>query len=116
MLTTDLALYEACNGLWKIAALLKTISLADAFSVAAILEELASRNIIQTVSFNKLNFSKTIELACKEKLTFYDASYIVVAENSKATLVTDDGKLKKVAEKFVKTENYANFEKILTKP
>jgi predicted nucleic acid-binding protein len=114
LMTTNLALYEACNGLWKIAALLKTISLADAVSVAAVLEELASENVIQTVGFGKLDFSKTLELACKEKLTFYDASYIVMAENYKATLVTADGKLKKVAGKCVKTENYINFEKILT--
>jgi len=39
-----------------------------------------------------------------------------VAENIKATLITDDGKLKKVAEKYVKTENYASFENTLTKP
>lgn len=95
-------------------ALLKTISLADATDLAAILKELTSRNIIQTVSFGKLELSKTLELACKEKLTFYDASYIVVAMDSKATLVTDDGKMKNVAQKFVKTENYTNFENSLT--
>ena len=113
LLTTDLTLYEACNGLWKIASLLKTISVTDAVSVTAILEELASRNIIQIVNFSKLDFNKTLQLACKEKLTFYDAAYVTVAENSKATLVTEDGKLKKVAEKFVKTENYPTFEKNL---
>ena len=115
MITTDLALYEACNGLWKIATLLRTISLEEAISVAAALQELALKNVIQVVSFNKLDFSSTLELAHKEKLTFYDASYIAIAENKKATLVTDDGKLKKAAEKLVKTENYASLENMLAK-
>lgn len=115
MITTDLALYEACNGLWKIATLLKTISLKDAISVAAALEELALKNVIQVVSFNKLDFTSTLKLAHKEKLTFYDTSYIAIAENKKATLVTDDEKLKKAAEKSVKTENYTSLENILEK-
>ena len=115
LITTDLALYEACNSLWKIATLLRTISLEEAISVAAALQELALKNVIQVVSFNKLDFSSTLELAHKEKLTFYDASYIAIAENKKATLVTDDGKLKKAAEKLVKTENYASLENMLAK-
>jgi len=34
----------------------------------------------------------------------------------KVTLVTDDEKLKKVAENFVKTENYASFGNTIAKP
>jgi len=32
--TTDLAIYEACNSLWKLATLLKSISLEDAVDIS----------------------------------------------------------------------------------
>ena len=115
LLTTDLALYEAGNGLWKIATLLKTVSLEDAINVAAALKEVTLKNVIQTVTFTKIDFSATLELAHKERLTFYDASYITTARNIKAVLVTDDEKLRKAAGKSVKTENYTSLEKKLEK-
>ncbi len=115
LLTTDLALYEAGNGLWKIAVLLKTVSLEDAISVAAVLKEVTLKNVIQIVTFNKIDFSATLELAHKERLTFYDASYVTTARNLNAILVTDDEKLRKAAGKSVKTENYASLEKKLAK-
>ena len=103
-------MYEACNSLWKMVTLLKTLSLEDATDIATTLKEATLKNVIQTTSFGELDFSRALNVAKKEKLTFYDASYIVVAENKKATLVTDDEKLKKAAEKYVETINYSNLE------
>jgi predicted nucleic acid-binding protein len=110
LVTTDLAMYEACNSLWKLAALLKSISLEDAVDVATTLKDLAMRNVIQPISIAKLEFSDTLKRAYKERLTFYDASYIVTAESIEATLVTEDEKLRKAASKFVKTITYTDFE------
>ena len=110
LVTTDLAIYEACNSLWKLATLLKTISLEDAVNVATALKDLAMRNVIQTVNFTKLDVSHTLNKAHKERLTFYDASYIATAERTEAILVTEDKKLQKAAGKFVKTITYTDLE------
>jgi len=110
LVTTDLAIYEACNSLWKLATLLKSISLKDAVDVAITLKDLAMRGVIQPINFAKLDFSHTLERAYKERLTFYDASYIATAESAEAMLVTEDEKLQEAASKFVKTITYTDLE------
>jgi len=114
LVTTDLALYEACNSLWKLATLLKSISLEDAVDVATTLKDLATKSVIQPINFTKLDFSHTLKKAHKERLTFYDASYIATAESTEAILVTEDEKLRKAASKFVKTITYTDLESRLT--
>ena len=110
LVTTDLAIYEACNSLWKLATLLKSISLEDALDVAITLKESAMKGIIQPIDFAKLDFSNTLERAYKEVLTFYDASYIITALNAEAILVTEDEKLRKAASKFVRAITYIDLE------
>jgi predicted nucleic acid-binding protein len=110
LVTTDLAIYEACNTLWKLATLLKTISLEDAVDVAITLKDLIATNLIQQVNFARLDFPHTFNKAYKERLTFYDASYITSAEGIEAILVTEDEKLLKAASKFVKTITYKDLE------
>jgi len=114
LVTTDLALYEACNSLWKLATLLKSISLEDAVDIATTLRDLATRSVIQPINFTELDFSQTLKKAHKERLTFYDASYIATAESTEAILVTEDEKLQKAASKFVKTITYTDLESRLT--
>jgi len=111
--TTDLAIYEACNSLWKLSTLLKQISLEDAVDTANMIKDLATGGLIKPIKFTKLDFSNTLKIANKEGLTFYDASYIAAAENSEAILVTEDEKLKKTANKFVKTITYSDLERKL---
>ena len=113
LITTDLAVYEACNSLWKIATLLKTISLEDAVDVADTLKNLIIRNVIHLISLDKLDLPYTLKKAHEEQLTFYDTSYISTAEIAQATLVTDDIKLQKAANKFLKTITYNDLESIL---
>jgi predicted nucleic acid-binding protein len=107
--TTDLAIYEACNSLWKLATLLKSITLEDAVDVATTLKDITI-SVIQLANLNKLDLTYTLHRACKEQLTFYDASYIATAENTEAILVTEDEKLRKTARKFVKTITYTDLE------
>jgi len=114
LVTTDLALYEACNSLWKLATLLKSISLEDAVDVATTLKDLATRSLIQPINFTKLDFSQTLKKAHKERLTFYDASYIEIAQSTEAILVTEDEKLQEAASKSVKTITYNDLESRLT--
>lgn len=110
LITTDLAIYETCNSLWKLSKLLKSISIEDAVDAANIVKDLAMKSLIKPISFTKLDFSKTLQIAHKEGLTFYDASYITTAESAEAILVTEDEMLQKAASKFVKTIAYADLE------
>ena len=115
LVTTDLAIYEACNSLWKLATLLKSISLEDAVDVATVLKELTMRNIIELVDYTKLDFSSAFVMAHKKNLTFYDASFIKVAEGVGAVLVTEDEKMEKVARNSVETITYRELERALAK-
>ena len=115
LITTDLAMYEACNGLWKLATLLKTITLEDAADIAVILQELTAKNLIQTISFTTMDLAHTLGIAQKAQITFYDASYIAVAQNIKAIMVTEDQKLCKAASKSVKTISFLQLQNELAK-
>lgn len=114
LVTTDLAIYEACNSLWKLATLLQTIALEDAVNVAILLKDLTITNIIQLINYTKLDFPNALKRAHKENLTFYDSSYIADAEKIDAVLITEDEKLRETASKFVKTITYADLESRLT--
>ena len=111
LIVTDLAIYEACNGLWKLAALLKTISLQNAQELVALLNELTTKNLVQTINFTVLDLLATLNLAHSNRLTFYDASYIVATQAVKGVLVTEDEKLCKTANSYVKTISFAQLEK-----
>ncbi|MEM2840927.1 MAG: type II toxin-antitoxin system VapC family toxin [Candidatus Bathyarchaeia archaeon] len=113
--TTDLAIHEACNSLWKLSTLLRSISIEDAVDTATIIKDLTIRGVIKPIKFTRLDFSNTLRIAHEEGLTFYDASYITTARNAEGTLVTEDEKLKKAASKFVKTITYSNLECKLAK-
>ena len=115
LVTTDLAIYEACNSLWKLATLLKSISIQDAINVATVLKEVTTRDLIGLVNYTELDFSSTFRMAYKENLTFYDTSFIKIAEGIGAILVTEDDKLKEVARKSVETITYKELEHVLAK-
>ena len=111
IITTDLAIYETCNSLWKLATQLKNISLKDALDTTATIKELIDKEVIQTVTFERLDLSRILRIASEEELTFYDASYIIAAENAEAILVTEDKTLRRKASKHVKTTTYTNLER-----
>jgi predicted nucleic acid-binding protein len=115
LITTDLAIYEACNGLWKLATLLKTLTLKDAQEIAIVLNELTAKNLIQTISFTSIDLAHTLDIAQKAQLTFYDASYIAAAQNNNATLATEDQKLLKAASKSLKTMSFTQLQNELEK-
>jgi predicted nucleic acid-binding protein len=115
LITTDLAIHEACNGLWKLATLLKTLTLKDAQDIATVLNELTAKNLIQTISFASIDLAHTLDIAQKAQVTFYDASYIAAAQNIKATLATEDQKLLKAANKFVRTISFLQLQNELAK-
>jgi predicted nucleic acid-binding protein len=113
LFTTDLAMYEACNGLWKLATLLKTITLKDAADIAVIVHELTARTLIKTISVTSIDLPHTLAVAQKAQVTFYDASYIEVAQKIDANLVTEDQKLRRAARNSVKTTSFLQLQKEL---
>ncbi len=109
---TELTMYEVGNVLWKLTMLLKYMSLSDALEIILIFQQLTEKKIINIISLRNLNIGEVMELACDEKITFYDASYIVATKSTNAVFVTEDRKLMKIAEKYgVRTLTYASFKK-----
>lgn len=106
--TTDLGLYEACNSLWKLSTLLRSIPVDAGTEIAAVLGELTRRDVIHLVSIAGVEIPATFGLACDKNLTFYDASYVTAARQESAVLVTEDVKLRESAEKHVKTISYSS--------
>jgi predicted nucleic acid-binding protein len=96
--TISLAFYEVGNALWRESYLLKRINpekteilLKTAY---AILEQM------DIITFDSQSQARDIlNKACDLNLTFYDSAYLAQAYQSNKTLVTDDRKLSKAAEK-----------------
>jgi len=103
---TDLTIYEVGNSLWKLTALLRTVSIEDAMELMEILTTVIRGKLVMIVHFNKLDLSRALRLALTERITFYDASYIVATEEINATLVTEDRKLKEKARKHINVITY----------
>ncbi len=98
--TLDLALYESLNAIWKECHLLKKMEEEIAKEFVEIL-----KGIFEVISIRSMRGGeiKVLELAFKEGITAYDASYLALAMEEKRALVTDDKRLRKVASKYVKT-------------
>ena len=56
--------------------------------------------IIDIVKFQELEANKVFEIARKSRLTFYDASYLSLAQDTKEATVTDDRDLAAAAHKI----------------
>jgi predicted nucleic acid-binding protein len=110
LLTTDLAIYESCNGVWKLATLLKTLTRPEAQDIITTLSKLISKKIIQTVDYTTIDLAETLVIAQRTQTSFYDATYIAIAQPLQATLATEDQKLFKVARNSVKTISFAQLQ------
>ncbi len=97
-LTLDLALYECINALWKENRLLGKLNEEQTRRLADILNKLFK--IIPQYSIRGFE-TKVLDIALKEGITVYDASYLVIAMEKQFKLVTDDKKLRTVASKYL---------------
>ena len=107
----DLTVYEVGDSLWKLAALLGALELGDAEDAVCALSELARRGAIRVVRFEELDLSRVVRLAASERVTFYDASYVVASEEVGAPLVTEDEELGERARRYVSVLRCAEFER-----
>ena len=98
----ELTLYEIGSILWKEVYMLKKINLDDALKILDIIKKLT--NYMNVLSIKGLE-DEILKIAYETKLTFYDASYIILSKNYGLILVTDNEKLKSVGLKYVKVLN-----------
>ena len=97
----DLTKYEVGNALWKELVLHQAIEEDDFREFLNLLRKVVIRTKMLAVEPQKL--SDVGRVAAEERITFYDASYIIVAKIKNLTLITEDGKLARAASKHTKT-------------
>lgn len=103
----DLTMYEAANALWKIAVaqdLLSDDELQDAINILDRLDR-----EVQFESATGVELDRTMRIARRDGLTFYDASYLSIAERDGLSLVTEDTALRNAAiRRSVSTETVSD--------
>jgi predicted nucleic acid-binding protein len=97
----DLTKYEVGNALWKEHTLRRNIGADEFRELLDLLRTVILRTKVLSVDAHEL--LDVAEVAAKERITFYDASYVVIAKVHDLTLVTEDTHLAKAASKHTKT-------------
>ncbi len=98
--TIGLSKFEVGNVIWKQFTLRHKISRDDALILIK-----AATIFLGNLTMLDPDPSDALKFAIKEKITFYDASYIVAAMQSQSILVTEDKIQKEVARKYLQTES-----------
>lgn len=91
--TLELTRYEAGNALWKIGAARDDLPDDELREATALLDRVSEEMVLADTT----DGTRTMDVALEEGLTFYDASYLAVAERESLALVTEDGALGEVA-------------------
>jgi len=104
--TLELARYELGNIIWKDHALLSKISEQEAKTLAKTIKHtLNLMDIIETAGSEE----EILGTAIKQKITFYDASYVYFAKSKELKLITEDSRLIK---KITPTTNVSKLDDI----
>lgn len=95
---TDLTFYEVGNAMWK-SVHIELITANDAEVILKTFNQLSTT--MNVVPYNRNELLKILNISLKESITFYDASYLHNALKNNLALVTDDKRLKKVANEYL---------------
>ena len=108
-ITVSLVYYEIGNTLWKECNLYKRISVEDAVKTLRFMYSMLS--LMKVIRVEDVSFGiNTLFMANKLNITYYDAAYLNVAKELDKVLVTDDKRLREIAEKInVKTLSSKNW-------
>lgn len=110
-LTTSLTYYEVGNALWKECNLAKRLTVNEAIEVLKFIFSLLDLMEIAPITDEVLNI-KTLSNATKLNITYYDAAYLTVAQETGKILVSDDKKLvtvsKNVGVKTLPSKTFAD--------
>jgi predicted nucleic acid-binding protein len=88
--TLDLARYELGNIIWKDSVLQATISEQDSKKMAKVIKHTLTIMDILGIAGSE---EEILETAIKNKITFYDASYVYYAKAKELRLITEDLRL-----------------------
>ena len=87
--TTRLASFELGNAVWKDVVLLKKITREDGLNLMAFVARVLNSMVVVDV-----DSVEVLKVATDYKVTFYDASYVWLAQELELPLVTEDNKLR----------------------
>ncbi len=94
----DLTVYETCNAFWKEYVKLRKISRDEAIQAC-----LASKSLTQYAKLYRitdLDVKKVMRIAVENNITFYDSSYIALAQKLKAPISSEDQDIVSIAPKY----------------
>lgn len=97
----DLTKYEVGNALWKEHTLHKSMEEGEFREFLSLFGRIIPQTQVLSVEAREL--PEVADVAAKERITFYDASYITVAKSRNLMLITEDLQLQKVASNYVRT-------------
>jgi predicted nucleic acid-binding protein len=106
-LILDLTFYEVGNAIWKETTLQKYLTLQETKKLPIVAQTILAK-IQQIPSINE-DFTKILEFAQSENLTFYDASYAYFAKQKALTLITEDKKLEIKSKKHIPVQTVQAF-------
>jgi len=108
-ITVSLAYYEIGNALWKECNLYKRVSVEEVVKTLRFMYSMLG--LMKVIHIEDVSFSiNTFFIANKLNITYYDAAYLNVAKELDKVLVTDDKRLREIAEKInVKTLSSKNW-------
>ena len=96
-ITIPLASYELGNIIWKKTALLEEISLEESLALLQMLKTVMKN--MKVLEDNGIN-PDSLRLAQREKLTYYDSSFIQAAIDLGSRIITEDKKMQKTCLKL----------------
>ncbi len=105
-LILDLTFYEVGNAIWKESTLTKRLTQEEAEQLGTLAQTVLSKT--NRLTNDAESFQKILEIAQKEKLSYYDSSYIYSTKTSGLALVTEDEELKAKGKKYITTQTIAD--------
>ncbi|QXJ34855.1 type II toxin-antitoxin system VapC family toxin [Saccharolobus shibatae] len=100
--TSDFALVEVSNVVWKKTVLTRELTEQDAIKAVTIIRDYLPQLLILNKSIDVIE--RAIEISMREKIPIYDSLYIALAERKGSKLVTGDRKQHEIAKKYVISE------------
>lgn len=97
--TMELTRYELINVLWKNFLFKRNISKEECLSITEIIKNILKLMHILNIDCNE---KEVFDVASQLEITIYDASYIYNAKRLNLSFITEDQKLKRKVENYIK--------------
>ncbi|BDC00009.1 type II toxin-antitoxin system VapC family toxin [Saccharolobus caldissimus] len=94
--TVILSKFELGNVIWKEVTIFKRITEDEGEKLYQFLLK-----VLETMNLEDVKYDEVEKIAIKNRISFYDASYVWLARNLSLPLITEDEKLRKKASGFV---------------